>query len=145
MSTDIVKAALDMVSRKDVISAFGLMDGEGFPFVSAVVVIKNYGMRKFWISTSPESRKAELIGAGCKAGLCWYDETKNVTLMGTAEIVTDEKLKKDLWLDWMKNFYTKGPEDESYCLIKFTTLKARLLISGTARDFSVGEIGEALS
>ena len=108
MNADMLKDALDMVSRQNVISVFGLTDEEGFPFVSAVVAIKNLDMNEFWISTSPDSRKAGIIGAGCKAGLCYYDEENNVTLMGTAQIVNDAKRKKEMWLDWMKNFY-KSP------------------------------------
>jgi general stress protein 26 len=144
MNADMLKDALDMVSRQNVISVFGLTDEEGFPFVSAVVAIKNLDMNEFWISTSPDSRKAGIIGAGCKAGLCYYDEENNVTLMGTAQIVNDTKRKKEMWLDWMKNFY-KSPEDEDYCLIKFTTQKARLCMGGPVQDFSIEEIGEALS
>ena len=143
MSENIIKDALDMASRKDAVSTFGLTDMEGFPFVSAVGIVKNRGMGEFWICTNTDSMKAGIIGAGCKAGLCWYDENSNVTLMGTAVIVADANTKKELWLSWM-NKYFKGPEDENYCLIKFTTQKARLCTGGPSWDFTIGEIEEAL-
>jgi general stress protein 26 len=143
MSEDILKKALDIVSRKDFVSTFGLVDGAGFPFVSAVVVIKNEGMDEFWISTSPGSRKAQIIKENNKAGLCYYDEDNNVTLMGRAELISDPGMKKALWLKWMENFFD-GPADSGYCLIKFTTQKARLCIDSKTNDYTIDEINGVL-
>ena len=146
MSEDIIKKALDIVDRKDLVSTFGLVDGDGFPFVSSVVVIKNCGMGEFWISTSPVSRKAQIIKQNNKAGLCYHLGESNVTLMGSAEIVSDPQMKKDLWMDWMEAFFPKGPDDDNYVLIKFTAQKLRLCIEGITqnKDFSIDEIEAAL-
>ena len=144
MDKNLILKAYKMASAKDAVASFGLTDGEGYPFVSAVVTIKNDGLKEFWISTSPGSRKVQIIGDGCKAGLCWYDGDNNVSLMGMAETVTDPQIKKEMWLDWMENFFPKGTEDERYCLIKFTTQRARLCIDRQVRDFSIEETTEAL-
>ncbi len=145
MKKESVEKALKIISSEDKVSAFGLVDSEGFPFVSSVVCIKNTDMNEFWISTSPTSRKAMLIGNNNKAGLCYNDRDSNITLMGTARVVTDSKTKKELWLDWMKNFFTDGPDDSAYCLIKFTAQRARLCIDGETEDFRIGEIEEMIS
>lgn len=144
MDKNIIAKAYELISVKKGVPTFGLTDEEGYPFVSAVVTIKNDGMKEFWISTNPDSRKAQIISSGVKAGLCWHDGDNNVTLMGVAEIVTDVQMKKDLLLGWMKNFFPEGPEDEGYCLIKFTTKKARLCVDGPACDFGINELTEAL-
>ena len=140
MDTKIIKKATDIVSQKDKIAIFGLVDSGGFPFVSAVVSIKNSGMNEFWISTSPQSRKAQIIKENNKAGLCYNDSDNNISMMGIAEIVNDQGKKKELWIGWMKNFFTGGPEDEDYILIKFTTQKARLCVNGQTKDYTIDEI-----
>ncbi|GMO57399.1 MAG: hypothetical protein Ta2D_03170 [Rickettsiales bacterium] len=44
---------------------------------------------------------------------------RNLTLFGTAEIVTDKAIKESLWFDELLEQYD-GKDDEMYCLIKFT-------------------------
>jgi general stress protein 26 len=146
MSDNIIKKALNIVGRKDLVSTFGLVDEAGFPFVSAVVVIKNEGLSEFWISTSPSSRKAQIIKQNNKAGLCYHDGDNNITLAGRAELVADPAMKEALWLEWMENFFPDGASDSGYILIKFTTQKLRLCIDGATRtrDFTMDEIAKVL-
>jgi general stress protein 26 len=144
MSVEIIKKAYKIVGKLGKAAAFGLVDENGFPFVSTVVALKNYGFREFWISTGPKSRKTQLIKENEKAGLCYRHKNSNITLYGVAEIVDDLEKKEELWLKWMKNYFPGGPQDENYVLIKFTVQKSRLCINNITKDFSIEEMEEAI-
>ena len=48
-----------------------------------------------------------------------------------AEVVTDEKLKQELWQDWFIEHFPGGPTDPGYVLLKFTANHATYWIEGT--------------
>ena len=43
---------------------------------------------------------------------------RGITLGGEINIVTDEKIKKELWLDWWVKYYPKGENDEDYSILR---------------------------
>ena len=47
------------------------------------------------------------------------------------EVVTDEKLKQELWQDWFIEHFPGGPTDPGYVLLKFTANHATYWIEGT--------------
>ena len=50
---------------------------------------------------------------------------------GRSEVVTDEKLKQELWQDWFIEHFPGGPTDPGYVLLKFTANHATYWIEGT--------------
>lgn len=66
-----------------------------------------------------------------KAGLCFQEKGDSVALMGEVEVVTDEKLKQELWQDWFIEHFPGGPTDPGYVLLKFTANHATYWIEGT--------------
>ena len=50
---------------------------------------------------------------------------------GTVEVVTDEKMKKELWQDWFIEHFPGGPTDPGYVLLKFESNHATYWIEGT--------------
>jgi general stress protein 26 len=44
----------------------------------------------------------------------------NITLVGKIEIITDPKVKQEMWYEQLEDQFS-GPEDENYCVLKFTT------------------------
>ena len=66
-----------------------------------------------------------------KAGLCFQDKGDSVALTGTVEVVTDEKMKQELWQDWFIEHFHGGPTDPGYVLLKFESNHATYWIEGT--------------
>jgi general stress protein 26 len=134
MSTDVIKKAIDIVSGQDRIASFVTINREGYPRGSAVVAIKNNGLSEFWISTGLKTKKVEDIKLNNKVSINYFDVVTNITLIGTASIITDNNIKKDMWIAWMHDYYS-GPEDRNYCLIKVYVFHARIFVDGKNHDF----------
>lgn len=58
-----------------------------------------------------------------------HDQT-NVSISGTAEIVTDERLRRKFWRDGFGFFFPGGPSDPDYCLLKITPKRIEYLNPG---------------
>lgn len=66
--------------------------------------------------------------ANPKTGLCYSAHGDSVALRGTAEIVTDDALRKEMWVDWMINHFPGGPTDPNYILLRFVGTDATVWI-----------------
>jgi len=89
------------------------------------------GISAIWMSTGANSLKTIDFLSNPKAGLCFQEKGDSVALMGEVEVVTDEKLKKELWQDWFIEHFLGGPTDPGYVLLKFTANHATYWIEGT--------------
>ncbi|MCK5129669.1 MAG: pyridoxamine 5'-phosphate oxidase family protein [Clostridiales bacterium] len=141
MKQEFIKKSLELIDQEMEMSTLGLIDGAGRPFVSAVLAYRHTGLKEFWISTGLDSKKVECIKNNKNAGLCYYNDSVNVTLSGVAEVITDADVKKEMWEDWMSNYYD-SPTHELYCLIKLTIKNARLFMNGENVDLDINEIVE---
>lgn len=141
MKQEYIKKSLKLINQKEQMSTLGLIDDAGRPFVSVVLAYRHTGLKEFWISTGLDSKKVACLRHNSNAGLCYYNENMNVTLSGVAEVITDAEVKKDMWEDWMHNYY-EGPEHEQYCLIKLTVQNARLFMNGENVELDKDEIKE---
>lgn len=141
MKQSMIEKALELIKQDMKMSTLGLIDEQGYPFVSATLVFKNIGLKEFWISTGLDSKKVACINNNNKAGICYYNDKINVTLSGIAEVITDVQIKKNMWEDWMLNYYD-SPAHELYCLIKVTVNNSRIFINGENIDLDIDEIME---
>lgn len=57
------------------------------------------------------------------------DQT-NASIIGQAEIVTDNRLRKKFWQETFGFFFPRGPSDPDYCLLKITPKKVEYLNPG---------------
>ena len=57
------------------------------------------------------------------------DQT-NASIIGKAQIVTDNKLRKKFWQEPFGFFFPGGPSDADYCLLKITPKKVEYLNPG---------------
>lgn len=58
-----------------------------------------------------------------------YDMS-NASIIGKAEIVTDDRLKKKFWQEVFGFFFPGGPSDPDYCLLKIAPKKIEYLNPG---------------
>lgn len=103
---------------------------EGFPRPVAIDVIAHEGIREIWMTTYRNSAKARHLLRNQKAGVAFVREADSASLTGKAEIITDKDTLRRFWKDFFIHYYTGGPFDENYCLIRFSTQKAKLWIDG---------------
>lgn len=58
-----------------------------------------------------------------------HDQT-NASISGTAEIVSDDRLRRKFWRDGFGFFFPGGPSDPDYCLLKITPKRIEYLDPG---------------
>ena len=58
-----------------------------------------------------------------------HTQFDNLTLVGQAEVLTDQQSKTKHWQEPFIHIYPGGDSDPNYCVIKFTTKRVSLNIS----------------
>ncbi len=74
----------------------------------------------FWFATGVQSNKVQEIKKNARASVFVYRPTdhSSVSALGTAEIVTDDAIRKHYWKEKWTAFWKTGPTDPAYVLIK---------------------------
>ena len=131
MSTKTMKEkATELLQRCEVV-VLASVNKEGYPRPVPMSKIATEGISTIWMSTGADSLKTIDFRKNPKAGLCFQDKGDSVALTGTVEVVTDEKMKKELWQDWFIEHCPGGPTDPGYVLLKFESNHATYWIEGT--------------
>ncbi len=115
-------------------ASFTTIDEDGYPHTRGIFNLRN--IKQFpalskvfdkhredltiYISTNTSSNKVQHIKTNPNVSMCVLDPEnfRGVTLGGEIEIITDEKIKKELWLDWWVSYYPKGEKDEDYTILR---------------------------
>ena len=111
------------------------IDEEGFPRPVAIDMIAHDGAKTIWMTTFRNSNKARQLMKSPKVGISFVYEADGATLTGFAEVITDKNILHKFWKDVFINYYPDGPDDENYCLIRFTTWKAVCWIDCEKKEF----------
>jgi general stress protein 26 len=114
------------------------VDEAGFPSASAISSIRTAGVKDVWFATGLNSGKVKRLLKNNKCSVCYCDGKNNVTLQGTAEILTDPDIKKELWVDWFINHFPGGAEDANYCILKFAAKNVTLWVDSETAEFELG-------
>ncbi|MDR2687701.1 MAG: pyridoxamine 5'-phosphate oxidase family protein [Oscillospiraceae bacterium] len=127
----IAKAAAFAASERNCVLA--LIDADGYPTAATITPSKTEGIERVCFGNNIGSNWAKRAAACGRASICFNSDSpeRNVTLVGTIEIVTDDlALKKEMWCDWMNEYYS-GPEDPRYWVLRFKTQRYSLYVDGT--------------
>ena len=119
---------------------FGVIDENGFPSVSTVSVIKPENIFETYFSTNIGSNKEKRLSKNNRASICYRADGNNITLVGEADILTDQPTKSYYWLDWFIHHYSGGETDPNYCIIKFTTKRVSLWVDNESAEFTTDEL-----
>ena len=95
------------------------LDTKNQPRARVVEPLKPTDEFIIWIATNPKSRKVQQLKKNSETTLHYFDKVGlgYVSLMGTATLVDDPKIKAEKWKDGWERFYSK--KDQDYLLIKF--------------------------
>ena len=117
----------------------GVIDENGYPSVSTVSPIHPENILEIYASTNMGSNKEKRLRHNDKASFCFCAGDNNVTLVGNAEIVTDQTTKSRCWMDWFINHYPGGETDPDYIIIKFTTKRVSLWVDYESAEFTIDD------
>ena len=119
-------------------ASVGVIDENGYPSVSMISLCHPENISELYFTTSLNSNKAKRLSKNNKASICCFSDENysNITLVGEAEILTDQESKSKYWLDWFAEIYG-SPEDPNYCVIKFTAKRASLWINDQGAEFAL--------
>jgi len=99
-----------------------LLDDKGYPTSGAITISQADGINWLTFATSPDSNKARRIAKSNKACVCIASPEYNISLVGTAEEVTDLEEKKKSWCELMNGGpHWTGYDDPRFYVIRFKT------------------------
>lgn len=118
----------------------GSVDEQGFPNIKAMLQTrKREGIRIFYFTTNTSSMRVKQYLKNPKACVyfCNQDTFIGAMLLGTIEILTDDKSKQMIWREGDEIYYPKGVTDPGYCVLRFTTLSGRIYRNFHSVNFEV--------
>ena len=111
-----------------------------FPNIKAMYAPrKNEGIKTFYLTTNLSAEHTKQILINNKVCLYFCDRRfyRGLMLLGTAEILTDDKTKRLIWKDGDEIYYPLGIDDPDYCVLKITADKGRSYASKKSLDFEI--------
>ena len=139
MNANIFEKANQIIKTQDT-AYFGVIDENGFPSVSTVSPTKSESIFEVYFTTNTGSNKEKRLQKNNRASICYRVGDNNVTLVGEAEIVTDQEIKSRCWLDWFINHYPGGETDPNYIVIKLKTKRVSLWIGWESTEFTIDDL-----
>jgi len=134
MSTEMIKKANQFIATRNDAS-FSVIDENGYPSTSAIWLVGQGDISEIYFSTPVSSNKYNRLQKSNRASICCYAEFNNLTLVGEAEVLTDQVSKDKHWQEQFIYVYPGGKTDPTYCVIKFTTKRVSLNINHEAAEF----------
>ena len=85
-----------------------------------------------WFATGLSTNKIKDIKKNSTVSVFVDDpnDQTNASIIGQAEIVTDNRLRKKFWQETFGFFFPRGASDPDYCLLKITPEKIEYLNPG---------------
>ncbi len=128
--------------RKRKVSFVCSIDNENFPNVKAMLAPRKIvGIKEFYFSTNTSSMRVKQFRENPNASIYFYRKGlikyTGIMLVGTMEVLTDQKTKNDIWRKGDTLFYKQGVTDPDYCVLKFTATKGRYYCDLETESFEV--------
>ncbi|MHC4274922.1 MAG: pyridoxamine 5'-phosphate oxidase family protein [Planctomycetota bacterium] len=130
------------------------IDSEGFPQIRAMLNLMNH--RQYpklaelftsdrdglvvYFTTNTSSEKMRQMEANPKVAVyfCHPEKYHGLMLRGSVEIVSDQRLKHDIWHDGWEQYYPEGPDDPDYTILRLAPTLAKGWHGEGRFEFRVG-------
>ena len=113
--------------KKRKVSFVSSVDSNGFPNMKAMLPPRKIDKNCFYFSTNTSSMRTMQYIQNKKASIYFYKKGllryEGIMLIGIMEVLTDSKIKEEIWHTGDKMYYKKGVTDPDYCVLKFTAAK----------------------
>lgn len=123
----IIEKAIALLAQCEEVTIASI-NADGFPRPVPMAKGRTAGCNEVWMATGANSEKVADFRINPKAGLCYSLHGDSVALRGTVEIVTDAKIREEMWQDWYIHHFPGGPSDPNYVLLHFIGTDATLWI-----------------
>jgi len=109
-------------------AALALIDENGYPTASTLTIANADGIKWITFNTSPNTDKVRRIEKCNRASVCINSSEYNITLVGTIEVLTDDKTKNENWFQPLCEMWS-GPNDPDFCVLRFITERYNLFFA----------------
>jgi pyridoxamine 5'-phosphate oxidase len=132
------KKAIEHILKNATVLIFSYLDGQGAPLSRAMLVAARDGLKHVWFSTNTSSRHASLIQQRNTANVYCFDPVtfEGVMLSGEAFVENDPSLKRKVWTDSYKRYYS-GIDDPDFLLLRFDAAVCNYYHDGMNLTFHV--------
>lgn len=116
------------------------IDKNGYPNTKAMLPPrKREGIKTFYFTTNTSSMRVDQYYKNPKACIYFCDRRffRGVMLIGTIEVLTDNKSKEMIWQSGDTMYYSKGVTDPDYCVLRFTALEGRFYSKFKSENFEL--------
>ena len=133
---------LEKFIEKQKVSFICSIDENGFPNMKAMLKPRKHnGLTEFYFSTNTSSMRVKQFRNNPNASIYFYHKGlvkyTGVMLVGKMEVLTDQKIKSELWKRGDTMFYKQGVTDPDYCVLKFTAESGRYYCDLKTESFEV--------
>jgi len=129
MSEKIIARTTEILNKSvDGLMTFAVLDENGYPSASVVTITNVDGIKEIMFCSGLDSNKAKRVQNCGKASLCYFTGEFNITLVGTAEILTDPEIKARNWRDGWEWIFPEGHNDPNFCVFRFKTERYSLYV-----------------
>jgi general stress protein 26 len=135
---EVVRESLELI-EKSKICMLGTNGEDGFPYIKAMLNVKNEGLKNVWFSTNTSSRRIQRLKQDNRASVYYVDENtyQGLLLIGIIEILQDIESKKLLWTEGAEIYYPLGVTDPDYTVLCFTAKLANYYHGLTNMTFEI--------
>ncbi len=120
--------ASNIVNQDGLIMMLGTNGAQGTPDIKAIMKFKNDGLNRFIFCSNTSARRTKVLQNDNRACLYAYEwdvkanpiVCRGVMLSGKVELSWDDDLRRSLWSDALKIYYT-GPTDPDFVVLQFIT------------------------
>jgi len=125
MSKETIEKMIDGIG----VSIISSVDEAGFPNTKAMLPPrKRNGISEFYFTTNTSSMRVNQYQLNNKACIYFFDKRffRSVMLIGTMEVLNDQKTKDMIWQEGDTMYYPQGVTDPDYCVLKFSAKRMRI-------------------
>lgn len=130
--------------QKQKVTFIASVSEDGFPTIKAMFTPRKIEGNCFYFTTNTSSMRSQQFINNSKASIYFYSKGRfryeGIMLIGTMEVLTDEKIKKEIWCTGDSMFYKQGVTDPDYCVLKFTAIKGRHYCDLKSESFNVEDL-----
>lgn len=137
------KHIIDFI-KKQKVAFIASVNEEGFPTIKAMFIPRKIHGDCFYFTTNKSSMRSQQFMENPKASIYFYKKGlfryEGIMLIGTMEVLQNEKIKKEIWRTGDTLYYRQGVTDPDYCVLKFTAIEGRHYYALKTESFTVKDL-----
>lgn len=136
---DAIKTIGNLIDKQGV-AFISSIDKNGYPNTKAMLPPrKREGIKTFYFTTNTSSMRVNQYYEDPKACIFFCDRRffRGVMLIGTVDVLTDNKNKEMIWQPGDTMYYSKGVTDPDYCVLRFTAREGRFYSKFKSENFEI--------